>query len=268
MRDLDDVKGVGPSIYIKIKQILTTGKIEDIDKILNDNKYVLSKKIVDIYGVGPVKAKELIEKLNKFEDLYLDANKNLLNEKQQIGLKYYDELKLRIPYDEGKKHHKIINDCMKELYPNDTITFEMVGSYRRKNKDMGDIDILIKDNPVFNLNDFVSKLQEKNYLIENLAHGKKKYMGISKLSAGLPAIRIDILVSDVKTYYFALLYFTGSYIFNIEMRNKALEKGLSLSEYGFKDNITKKFIDTEDIIKSEEDIFKYIDMPYVKPQKR
>ena len=268
LADLDDVKGVGPSIYIKIKQILKTGKFENIEKILHDDKYILSKKITDIYGIGPVKAKELIEKLNKFEDLYLDVNKKLLNEKQQIGLKYYDELKLRIPYEEGKKHHKIISDCMKELYPNDKITFEMVGSYRRKNKDMGDIDILIKDNPVFSLNEFVNKLQEKKYLIENLAHGKKKYMGISKLSSDATAVRIDILVADVKTYYFALLYFTGSYIFNIEMRNIALEKGLSLSEYGFKDNDTKQLIDTSDIIKSEEDIFKYLDMAYVKPEKR
>ena len=73
------------------------------------------------------------------------------------------------------------------------------------------------------------------YIKETLANGKNKFMGICKLNDKLPARRIDILVSNEDNYYFALLYFTGSYKFNIYMRNISLEKGLSLSEYGFKD---------------------------------
>ena len=54
------------------------------------------------------------------------------------------------------------------------------------------------------------------------------------------------------------------------MRKIALKKGLSLSEYGFKDlkENSKNIIDTTDIIHSEEDIFKYLDMEYVEPHKR
>jgi DNA polymerase/3'-5' exonuclease PolX len=55
------------------------------------------------------------------------------------------------------------------------------------------------------------------------------------------------------------------------MRKIALTKGLSLSEYGFKDmkaENAKNIIDTSDIINSEEDIFKYLGMPYVEPSKR
>ena len=92
-------------------------------------------------------------------------------------------------------------------------------------------------------------------------------MGLCKLSPELPARRIDILIADPSHYYFALLYFTGSYSFNIYMRKIALKKGLSLSEYGFKDN-SKNIIDTTDVIHSEEDIFKYLDMNYVEPHKR
>jgi DNA polymerase/3'-5' exonuclease PolX len=92
-------------------------------------------------------------------------------------------------------------------------------------------------------------------------------MGLCKLTPELPARRIDILIADPSHYYFALLYFTGSYSFNIYMRKIALKKGLSLSEYGFKDN-SKIMIDTTDVIHSEEDIFKYLDMDYVEPHKR
>ena len=95
-------------------------------------------------------------------------------------------------------------------------------------------------------------------------------MGLCKLSREWPARRIDILIADPTHYYFALLYFTGSYSFNIYMRKIAWKKGLSLSEYGFKDlkDNSKNIIDTTDIIHSEEDIFKYLDMEYVEPHKR
>jgi DNA polymerase/3'-5' exonuclease PolX len=98
------------------------------------------------------------------------------------------------------------------------------------------------------------------------------------LSPELPARRIDILIAEPSYYYFALLYFTGSYNFNIHMRKIALKKGLSLSEYGFKEANTanagvgvannKNIIDTTDSIHSEEDIFKYLDMAFVEPHKR
>jgi hypothetical protein len=117
------------------------------------------------------------------------------------------------------------------------------------------------------LKTFIAKLVASGYIIETLASGKNKFMGICKLSPDLPARRIDILVADKSYYYFALLYFTGSYNFNIYMRRKAIKKGLSLSEYGFKDINTKIMVDTSESIKSEEDIFQYIEIPYIPMQR-
>ena len=258
--DLKNIKGVGSKIADKITQYLETGKMDAVERVLQDEKYILSKKLLGIYGIGPAKIGELLETVKSFEDL--QNNTSLLNEKQKIGLKYYDDLNARIPIAEGKKHYKI----MEKLLGN--TTFEMVGSYRRKAKDMGDIDILIKDNDGFNLKAFIARLNALGYVIETLASGKNKFMGICRLSPELPARRIDILVADESYYYFALLYFTGSYNFNIYMRRKALQKGLSLSEYGFKDLNTKQMVDTTDKIHSEEDIFGYLEIPYVPPNKR
>jgi DNA polymerase/3'-5' exonuclease PolX len=50
------------------------------------------------------------------------------------------------------------------------------------------------------------------------------------------------------------------------MRRVALQKNLSLSEYGFKDK-NGNLLDSSSI-KSEEDIFDYLEIPYVPPQKR
>lgn len=267
LEDIKQLKGVGKKIEDKIIEFLNTGNIAEVDNAINHPKYILGNKLKGIYGVGPAKISELMTKINTFDEL--KEHPELLNDKQKIGLKYYDDLNLRIPIAEGHNHFKIVNKILNSLYKD--IEFEFVGSYRRKNKDMGDIDILIKNRPGLVLKDIIKQLEDtSSYIIEKLALGKNKFMGICKLSPELPARRIDILIAEPSYYYFALLYFTGSYNFNIYMRRIALQKGLSLSEYGFKDTNsgTHNIIDTSDVINSEEDIFKYLDMVYIEPRKR
>jgi len=264
--DLKNIKGIGKSIEEKINELLTTGKIYAVNRALSDERYILGKQILEIYGIGPVKVYDILSKIKSFDDLYLPENEGLLNDKQKIGLKYYSDLKEHIPYEEAKKHNAFIQKFLKK-YDQD-LEYEMVGSYRRKAKSIGDIDILIKNKDDLSLKKIIAKLQEKGYILENLAIGKNKFMGICKLSSDLPARRLDILIAEPTSYYFTLLYFTGSFNFNIQMRKIALKKGLSLSEYGLKNNETKEFIDTKELINSEEDIFNYLEMPYVNPNKR
>ena len=271
--DIKLLKGVGKKIEDKIIEFINTGNITEVDNVLNDPLYILGNKLKGIYGVGPAKITELMTKIKDFDEL--KEHPELLNDKQKIGLKYYDDMNTRIPIAEGRQHFKIVQKILNNLYSG--IEFEFVGSFRRKNKDMGDIDILIKNRDGLVLKDVIKQLEDKSYMIEKLAQGNNKFMGICRLSPELPARRIDILVADPSYYYFALLYFTGSYNFNIYMRKIALSKGLSLSEYGFKaanaanaGNAAnaKNIIDTTDTIHSEEDIFKYLDMVYVEPHKR
>ena len=280
LEDIKLLKGVGKKIEDKIIEFLNTGDISEVVGVLNDPRYILGNKLKGIYGVGPAKITELMTKIENFEEL--KEHPELLNDKQKIGLKYYDDMNLRIPMAEGKQHLKVVGKILNNLYSDGGgIEFEFVGSFRRKNKDMGDIDILIKNRKGLVLKDIIKQLEDKSYIIEKLAQGNNKFMGICRLSPELPARRIDILIADPSYYYFALLYFTGSYNFNIYMRKIALTKGLSLSEYGFKAATganaaagdagvatNKNIIDTSDTINSEEDIFKYLGMTYVEPHRR
>ena len=262
---IEGLPGIGKKIHDKIDEYFKTGTMQEVERILQDDKYILKNKLMNIYGVGPAKITELVKKINKFEELYLPENAGLLNAKQNIGLQYYDDLLEKIPYKEASKHNKHIAKKLKEI--DKTIEYCMVGSFRRKNKMIGDIDILIKNHPKLKLKDFITKMQEERYILEVLASGANKFMGICKIEN--VARRIDVLVADDSYYYFAMLYFTGSYNFNIVMRNKALEKGLSLSEYGFKRKASNQdAVEINQDIKSEEDIFKVLDMDYVKPEKR
>jgi DNA polymerase/3'-5' exonuclease PolX len=248
------LENIGDKIMEKIFELYFTGKIEYVEnKIKTDNEYHFKLELLEIHGIGPKNAKKIIDAGIK-TIAELKKNTNLLNNKQKIGLKYYDDLNKKIPLDEYNKHLTILKKDLKD------IIYDFTGSYRRGSKMMGDIDILIMETPKFKLNDYITKLHNSKYIIEILALGNNKFMGIVQLP-GKPARRIDILVAPKNEYYYSLLYFTGSYIFNIGMRHYAKTKfDLSLSEHGF---LGKKIE-----ANSEEDIFNHLKLKYIKPIER
>ena len=177
-------------------------------------------------------------KVSSIDDLKLKLEKDetLLNDKQKIGLKYYDDLLKRIPRKEMEKHNDFITKFIELIDKNDDLIYEMVGSFRRNAKNSGDIDVLCttknKNTKLFN--EIIEQLEDNKYITETLAKGEKKFMGICKLPRHKTHRRIDMIYTDYSNYAFTLLYFTGSGQFNVEMRNHALTLGYSLSEYGLK----------------------------------
>ena len=92
-----------------------------------------------------------------------------------------------------------------------------------------------------------------------------KYMGFAKYKDN-PFRRIDIRFVAHDVFPSALLYFTGSDKFNIQIRKKAIELGYSLSEHGLK--ITKKDVPKPPEMKNEKDILDFLEIAYIEPKKR
>lgn len=258
LNDIANIEGIGKGIYEKIKELFLNGSISYIEtNINNDKDYQFKQLLLNIYGIGPVNAKKIINAgIRSLSEL--KKNLHLLNEKQKFGVKYYEDLNKKIPLDEFNKHIKIIENKLK----NYNLTYEFVGSYRRGKDSMGDIDLLIKedDDKKFKLKNLIDELNGENYIVEILASGKNKFMGIVKIN-NYPVRHFDILIAPKDEYYYSLLYFTGSKIFNIAMRHYIKTNfNLSLSEHGFKDANIK--------VNSEEDIFKFVKLPYIKPNNR
>ena len=95
--NIRSIKGVGDSIYQKIDQILKTGTCPLYNKI----KDIVDprEQFMNIHGIGPKNANELVKNgITTIEELR--GRKELLNQKQLIGLKYYEELLQRIPREE------------------------------------------------------------------------------------------------------------------------------------------------------------------------
>ena len=102
---------------------------------------------------------------------------------------------------------------MSKIDPDAELT--IAGSYRRKMKDSGDIDLLLKSSNKKTYNTFIDTLTKLNYLTCQLARGNKKYMGMGKIDISPCHRRIDIMYTKPDEFPFAVLYFTGSGEFNV-----------------------------------------------------
>jgi len=272
--DLSVVKGLGVSLKEKAKLIIEVGYLESTEDALKDiGKHNAIEEMIKIMGIGNVKARSLvydhgITSVVQLKNM-ISETPSLLNDKQKLGLKYHSDFCKRIPRAEMDKHKELLANTLLDLDP--SMIFQITGSYRRGALDSGDIDILIthpkNDKALFPK--FVERLKEKKYLVDDFASGSEKYMGVSKLPRHRTCRRIDIMYIDISQYAFALLYFTGSQDFNIEMRNHCLEQGYSLSEHGLKymDGSQKgEFVQGN--FKTEKDVFKFLGLEYVEPSDR
>lgn len=255
---LKNVKGIGKGTFDRINEILKNGNLQENKNVEQKQKNISDfNKLQTITGIGPAKAKQLIEKKITFDNLIENPKDFMLKElthHQLIGVKYYYDLLKRID-------RTIIYDVEQYLQKFD-IKFKICGSYRRKKENSGDIDILILEEKK-TLKDIVKILTENKFIIDNLTDdGKTKYMGICKTSKS-HAMRIDIRLIPKQSYQFALLYFTGSKKTNTYMRNIAIKAGYKLSEYGLFD---KK--NTIIPLESEKAIFEFLHIPYLSPEKR
>ena len=285
--DLKKLKlpNIGKTILEKYEEFLNTGTLEVVER----EKANPINIFANIYGIGPIKAKELVTKKNiiTLEELRaqqdnIQENKlPLLNTKQKIGLKYYEDLLKRIPRTEIEEFQELLRENFNETLienneTNENNSFEIVGSFRRNKSDSGDIDLIITsyNNNKSIFENFIKKLVTKHIVLELLSKGETKCLTIGKLlkDNAIPR-RIDFLYSLPDEYAFSILYFTGSKEFNTAMRQHALNVGLTLNEHGFHKMTTTNALKSKEekitkFFKSEKDIFNYLCLEYKEPQER
>lgn len=268
----DQVKnlpGIGKSIFEKIRGVLEENTFQElsaeaVETCTDPDKSRIIEALTKVPSIGLVTAEKLYHAHNIRSLDDLRKHPELLTDAQKVGLKHVEDIQLRIPRKEMVKHDAFLGEVIKEVDPE--ATYVIAGSYRRGLESSGDIDLLIQTNKSTTLTDLVALLKKKKYILDDLAHGSSKYMGMAKVKYGRHARRLDILVMDAHRFPFAVLYFTGSQNFNVQMRKEALKKGYSLSEYGLK-NEKGEFV-TDASFRSEEDIFRFLGMSFVAPMDR
>ncbi|MBT3463642.1 hypothetical protein HN451_01530 [archaeon] len=287
--DIKSHKGIGKGTIARINEIIQTGKLEemvDYEDTMNDDKIrdIAIIELKKVYGIGETTASKYYDEYNikNIKDLQIavDSHKIELTDAQIMGLKYYDDINTRISRDEIKEFDVYLNKLIHSI--DVKLTVNIVGSYRRERPDSGDIDVLLthKDYETNTfISDVISKFRDNGILLAVLSSGNTKFNGIIEVNG--KARRIDIRFVPYENYYPALLYFTGSGNFNIEMRIKAKQLGYKLNEYHLYKLKTHKSLlpgkvaskkDIEDevpvIVKSEKEIFDILSMDYLEPKDR
>ena len=121
------------------------GRIQTVEDIDTDPVLTVLKTFYNIHGVGAATAREFYFDDNKqwreLDDV-IEYGWNTLSRVQQIGLKFYDDLNLKISRSEAEFIASVVTYHAKQIV-DDGIECIIVGGYRRGKTEVGDVDIML-----------------------------------------------------------------------------------------------------------------------------
>lgn len=237
----EDRPGVGTKMRVKLLQIQAGKPLPKLTKLRKQAASLA--QLQTILGVGTETSREWARMgaHDVASARALIKRGNIVpTHMQSIGVQYYDDLHTRIPRKEVTEIAKYVAKCMC------LDTHEVVGSYRRGLKTSGDVDIIVCG---------ASDYTPKGAIM--LTNGPDRVTFLIKWNRWR---QVDILYCTEREYPFALLYFTGSYEFNIAMRAWAQKLGFTLNQ--------KELSGWDGVAATEKDIFDALGIQYVEPQDR
>jgi DNA polymerase (family 10) len=227
--------------------------------------------MLDIPGLGPKKIKALHDELGiqSVEQLELACKEDKVAALRGFGAKTQANLLEGIQRRRLYASKHLLDDALRtaeplldnlRLHP-DVIRCSAAGSLRRHREIIGDIDLLVSArNPAGIIDYFTTQPGVLNVL----AKGQTK---ASVLLEG--GFQSDLRVVSDREFPFALMYFTGSKEHNIVLRQRAIDRGLRLNEYG----LFRSKEETRDPkllvpCRTEEDIFRELGLHDIPPEMR
>jgi DNA polymerase (family 10) len=241
---LEDVPGIGPGIAEHLDELFKTGKSKHFDELMKDIPKE-AFKLMELPGIGIKTAMKLIKEGSSKE---VAEKLKEVEARRKVGKRHL------LPYA-AEIASEIMDWMIKDV---NVKRVDPLGSLRRKASTVGDIDLAcVTDEPVEVLTHF-TKYAETQKIIEKGEHSA---------SILLPGnVQVDMMVQPADSYGSLLQHFTGSKHHNIALRDYALKKGLSLSEYGIKELKVKS--EKLKTFKTEKDFYGFLDLDYIEPELR
>ena len=269
---LDEVPGIGIGIAQHLGELFKTGKSKHFEEVMKG----FPKQMFDLMiipGIGAKTAYKLVEKFkskisekNAIADLERIAKGGRIAKLEGFGEDSEKDILRSISEVKGRSKRILLPYALqvaKEILEwlnksNEVLRAEPLGSLRRKASTVGDIDIAVStNNPKVVIEHFV-KFPKIQRILEK---------GVRTASIVIPGdIQVDVMVETPEGFGALLQHFTGSKHHNIALREYALKKNLSLSDYGI---YIKK--DGKKILKkiaTEEDFYKFLRMDWIPPELR
>ncbi|XP_010543974.1 PREDICTED: DNA polymerase beta isoform X2 [Tarenaya hassleriana] len=276
--------GIGKSMRDHIQEIVTTGKLSKLEHFETDDKVRTISLFGEVWGIGPATALKLYEKGHRtLDDL---KNEESLTHAQRLGLKYFDDIKTRIPRNEVQEMEQLLQRVGEEILPG--VVIVCGGSYRRGKATCGDLDIVIthpdgQSHKGF-LTKFVKHLKETKFLREDLIFsthseegtdsGVDTYFGLCTYPGRELRHRIDLKVYPRDIYAFGLIAWTGNDVLNRRLRLLSESKGFRLDDTGlFPTTRSSGRKRGEKAMASlrfetEKEVFEFLGFPWLEPHER
>ncbi|XP_048137282.1 DNA polymerase lambda isoform X5 [Rhodamnia argentea] len=117
----DQVKNlpsIGKALQEHIQEIVTTGKLSKLEHFETDEKVRTISLFGEVWGIGPTTALKLYEKgYRTLDELKKEES---LTHAQRLGLKYFDDIKQRIPRDEAQEMEQLLQKAGEDVLPGGT----------------------------------------------------------------------------------------------------------------------------------------------------
>lgn len=269
---LMEIPGIGPTIKEHLEELVKKKKVKHFNWVLKDiPKSVFP--LTDIPTFGPKKAYKLTETLKLknektvIEDIKKAAIEGKIAKIPGFGKKSeQDILKAIEGFKKGEGKTKRMNlpyawevaDTMISYLRKNPAVLEAypLGSLRRMRETIGDVDIAVSSSEPKKVIEYFVSYPYIERLIE-----KGDTTSSMIVSGGK---QIDLMIMPPDRLGSLLQHFTGSKEHNVHLREVALKKGLSLSEYGIKEKRSKKL----NKFKTEEEFYKFLEMQWIPPELR
>ena len=264
------IPGIGKGMAQNIRDLVATGTMPLRDDLLTKYKPTMLE-LLRLPGMGPKTVAMLHSALqiSDIDALEAAAKRGDLNPLPRLGEKFtakllkgiedYRRNSSRFRIDVAREHAERIIELIRQFPGIDTIT--PAGSLRRGRETCGDLDLLV-----------TGPACEPEVVAAAVAHvaslpliDKLLAKGQNKVSFTLRNnLQVDVRLLPRASYGAALQYFTGSKTHSIALRQRAIKRGLTLSEYALlrlEDNVIVAAA-------SEEEIYNALDLDYIPPELR
>src|SRR5436190_6617725 len=262
-----ELPGIGKTLEEKIKALVETGEIPSMTKLLTKFPPSLIA-VTRVPGVGAKTARRLYDELRvtSLEDLRVAAEGERIRDVRGLGPKVEENVldALGKLADDGPSERLLLSEVLPvatelaealRAHPA-SVEVEVAGSARRRTETCKDIDLIATaSDPVA-----LARALGEHPLVA--VAGNARESGARATTHN--GIKVDLRIVAPDAYGNLLQHFTGSAEHNIELRERAVAMGLSVSEHGIAD------VETGDVARyrTEAEVYRRIGLGYIEPELR
>jgi DNA polymerase (family X) len=262
-----ELPGIGKTIENKVVEVVEDGEMHALTK----RRGLVPAGVVDFLrlpGVGPKTAARIWTQLGitSLDGLKAAAQEGRLRELSGMGARSEEKIlkALEAGVGEAPEERHLLARALPAVrrvvdalaaHPA-ALAVSEAGSVRWRRETVKDADIIATSNDAASL---IAAFCSGDWVSEVLARGDTKATVV-----GHDGLRFDLRVVPAECYGNVLQHFTGSKDHNIALREDAVRRGLSISEYGVTD------VETDEVVThaTEDELYRFLGYAPIPPELR